>query len=693
MLPWPSRPTGIGLPLQPIKSLSAWAATDGSAIATGVTARIFTVSMAARASPYTYPLGSGVDPYSVAYVGTSTSGLLAAGDTTSNTVVSVTGATSGSDLSGWTTATKPPSYSADAGLGTTDTQVTFKPGSTSTAYTVYASTASGTNVYNSGSSFGSGLFVSSDLNSFNGLAFLSVSNLSKVAMKAYMPGPTTFCVINDDDAGTPYPPGPTGSETCLQSMLFQSTDNGASWQETLNLGNTPISGPPNTTMNFATDKTIFIAQGNGETSNNTYGNRIEKSTDAGATWSAIGTPNSYYVTGFAVVDANTYWIGSSHGVQLSTSSTMTALPNGETPCPMFLFPGMFVIVTDHGNVDLSTDNGATWTILGSSGQLGTFPPLNVAFDLPNKIIYAQGSANSGNIMKWQVGTDTSWSVAMNASQLPAKLTTYTGVAYNAADTYHHSTPPGNTNGTASAPGINGIGLAPNGIWYISTPDNPNGQIWRSIDAISNTNAAANGYHFEAIPSSDPASIGNLYGKFAGAMPNAAGNNETDIINNYNSASSFGYSYQSVESYTETLLNAPTTTAPAASAVVDSPVSFSWGAINYSGVQYELQIAFDSGFTNLATSDTFANNTSVLTSGNAGGTADVITSSTVFNNVDMAAGTQYYWRVRVAQGHPIAGQWSKAVGFTTKLTSSSSANTPGIDSAGESSRPTVLWMSV
>ena len=51
--------------------------------------------------------------------------------------------------------------------------------------------------------------------------------------------------------------------------------------------------------------------------------------------------------------------------------------------------------------------------------------------------------------------------------------------------------------------------------------------------------------------------------------------------------------RSVESLYRFPVNSPTTDCHRLMVLpYASPVSFSWGAINYSGVQYELQIAYD-----------------------------------------------------------------------------------------------------
>jgi len=607
----------------------------GSVAASGM-ADVYRVNGAATGSR-AYALGFGLNPVSAAYLGNSTSGILAAGDFSSNTVGSATGAATANTLT-WNFAAKPPSYSCNAALPNVGSvKLRFKPGSTPAAYTLYAWDG-----YFTGSAFsnyGSGVFVSTDLNSFNGVSFLSVSDLTKTRLGSFAyRGAEQYVFVNDD---------PLTAGVIKQAMLWRSTDNGTSWTEILNLGNTPVITGAYFSPTFDTDKTIWIPQGFGTTTANTYGNRVVKSTDAGATWSPLGTPGGNYTTSFALKDANTYWLGSSAGIQLNNINTATALTNGDTPKVMISFgPSLFFVATDVGSVYASTDGGVTFTLLGNAGQFGAWP-FNFTFDVPNKTFYCQKNGfNGGDIMKFVVGTSSAWASAMAWSQMPATLT---------------------------ATGISGMQFAPNGCWYIASFANVTGQLWRSVDALTNTSAL--NYDLEVMPASTVAQIGTVGGPYITPFTDIATKNTVVWCYANYASSQNSYKNTAIEIFTDSLLTPPKVSAPADKATLANPVSFSWSPINYTGVRYEFQVGYDAGFTNLATSPSF------VTVANPAGTADVVTPSTVFNNATLQDGTMFYFRVRVAPTFPIAGLWSAPLAFTTKVTSVSSANTPGLDTAG------------
>ena len=95
---------------------------------------------------------------------------------------------------------------------------------------------------------------------------------------------------------------------------------------------------------------------------------------------------------------------------------------------------MFVVSDRCGEVYLSTDNGATFSRMGGLAQFnGTgnqsnaigngpppIPPDPITFNVPNKIVYVV-DLNTHNIDELDSGTDSSWQVYLNSSQLPPEL--------------------------------------------------------------------------------------------------------------------------------------------------------------------------------------------------------------------------------------------------------------------------------
>ena len=176
------------------------------------------------------------------------------------------------------------------------------------------------------------------------------------------------------------------------------------------------------------------------------------------------------------IDANSYWVASVDRIQNSSSSTYATI-GGNTPNQMFVFPGMFVVTTKTtGEIWVSTDNGVTFNRLGNAstftnngGQTGPegIPP-PITFDVPNKTIYVV-DLGTHNIMKWAVGTDSSWQMYLN-SYLSYRL------IYNLL---------AGTNSKFGHP-ISSISLGTDGIWYITSNNNNstvNGVITRTADLV------------------------------------------------------------------------------------------------------------------------------------------------------------------------------------------------------------------
>jgi hypothetical protein len=120
-------------------------------------------------------------------------------------------------------------------------------------------------------------------------------------------------------------------------------------------------------------------------------------------------------------------------------------------------------------------------------------------------------------------------------------------------------------------------------------------------------------------------------------------------------------------FTDSVIKAPATVAPAADSVqnnttgANTMVDFNWSSAIHA-TKYDVQIAYDSAFTNIVST------TTVLTG----------LSGTTITGVSLPAGKTYYWRVRVAMGSPLASVWAAPVKFSTIATGSSST---GIDTAG------------
>jgi hypothetical protein len=583
-----------------------------------------------NSSSTSYALSSATNVSKIAYTGTTSSGTLVAAAYDSFIISSTTNVTSSTPT--WTTSTNSP-----FGTNTTDDPanmfVAFAPSTT----TLYAGAAG----------LGSALSVSTDYMSFAGISFVSVSANANVSLpQGGLSGAgavTEFQKLNDS--------GNVNSVGVAANMVFKSIDSGATWRLIYinqNFNNGPI-GVLSTTMTYATDQTIYMSQSDPPGTTPKYANRIVKSTDGGANWNTLSTPGNVFISAYAVIDANTYWIGSAAGVRNSSSSVTVNL-DGKTPIVMIPIPGFFIIATSSGELYVSSDTGATFTRLGTLGQFASNPVFSIAeftfgFNGTNWTVYAVDVA-SGNILKWVYGVDSSWSVALQASNMPSDST---------APALAGSSLQGYAN-------IAGISIGGGGVWYLQAADtNTKGIFWRAVDPL-NVNPD-DGYGFAPIVGTTRGAFGNTTtsGTIV-SIPNITTVTDANGVPTYYTAvygptttNNYPYTW---EKFTDVLLTGPVTSAPVDGSTVGTSLSlatgnvdvvdFSWSPVGYTGAKYTWQVAYDSGFTNLV----------------SGGTGT--TTGTSVTGLQLITGKKLYFRVKVSD--PMPSKWSKTIGFNTMISS-------------------------
>jgi hypothetical protein len=559
-------------------------------------------------------LDTGINVFSLAYKGTASSGTLAIGQYDSTDVLTSTAVMSG-DTPDWTSSGD--NMSSPTGpAAAAQTKVEFSPA----AAVLFAGTAGADNA----------LSMSTDYASFAQIAFINVSSLAAghVSLgKLKMADAKNWFVFLTDDVLADDPPVGAGTTADDSYRLFATTDAGTTWKQVRNNGNISMDSV-NFDSSYATDKTIYIIQVGAGGAQDNNAKKLLKSSDGGATWAKVATPGNVMATGMAVLDASTYWMGSTDGIRLSTSS-VTADLEGQYPLVMIPIPGFFLVATGEGSLYMSTDNGATFDRLGDKAQFWSGAPVmvppNFAIDPPTKTVYAVENA-SQNVLKWVVGTDSSWSTEIKFSDLPASVQTF---------------------------GISNLDLKA-GIWYIISIGNTTGQIWRSFDDTETTDAG-----FSYVPAS--AGIGAV-GHGPLDMAFGADGNATYYPIVTRTTAPTGEYKDTIKVYTDALISPVTTNAPAANAVENNTqvttagtstlVDLSWNAVS-SAKTYEWQIANDSAFKNVQST--------------------AITSALSVSQIPLVPGRTYYWRVRVYTN--ALSKWSTGVQFTTATTSSTSQ---GID---------------
>jgi hypothetical protein len=566
-----------------------------------------------------------VAPYSIAFTGAYNTGTLAVGLVNDPTVYSITGVGTATSNFSWNASAQPP-YSLSS---TPMTTVNFSPTST-LLYAGTAGTVKG----------GSALSTSTDYNSFTGIAFVSVSGFANVAMASG--GKTGINAVTEiqklqDNMGTT-----TGSTAGSDDMYlyFKSIDTSNTWKlifTSAAINYTQVSSPA-----YATDSTIYMYAGWPAVQN-----KIVKSTDGGATWNTLNVVGSVAPSAFAPIDGSNYWIGSSAGIRASNSANTTYL-DGANPLAIIALPGAMLVWETNGEWWYSTDSGVTFTATGSAAAFGFIPVFTFTFDGKNWTIFQQDSAF--NIQSYTVGVSTGWTVYLSAANLPTKLN---GTPEAAPSTVIDK--------------MTSIAKGPSGVWYFGSTGNANGQLWRTtITDLSK--ATAN--DFEAVVGST-ALGGNLIG--SPSVVGAADSNgfNTVYLNiKLNTAPSPLSYFPKWVVFTDSVVKAPTIVSPADKSQQLNTVGnvtlvdFTWNAVNHA-TAYDVQVAYDAAFTNLAYfNKTLAN--------------PVTITGTTLSQISLQPAKTYYWRVRVAVASPMASAWSAGTSFTTAGTASIST---GLDTVG------------
>jgi len=587
----------------------------------------------------------------LAYKGTASTGSLVVSFWGTDSIYSTTNVSSSSP--DWTSADAPPTGQNAALKFIGDT--------------LYAGTA---NVDGFGSVFAS----SADKNLFAGISLISVPSLADTTIAKYLPtqnNPNQWVIYNVKSGI---------DDPSAYQLFFKSTDAGKTWKLIYVYS---VSGKQINVSNvaFAGADTIYL-QETGPATPWSYTATfpedllIKKSTNGGFTWDDI-TPTIDGTMSSMAIAGDTIWVGSTDGgVYKNGSYDKVDDLDGRIPWVMIAIPGFFMVYTlaegpngadpppGASDVYVSTDNGATFDLLGDNDQFtGLF---SWTFNVPNKTIYAANKSgdNNATIYQWKVGTTTSWDDIVDLSALDG---------FNA--------------------GISGLALAGGGgTLYVSTKNSlvtdtdaettASSQIWRAVSFSDQSKDE----DFQAVTST---TYGNLEGMInSGPMvvaTDSSGNNIlTPIITLANISTSSSGVASDIKSFTDNLAPPVVITAPAANAQTPPMVTLSWNAVSSTKtIHYQWQVATDDKFQGIAYESGKGDNGTTATSAIVDG---------------LINGQQYYFRVRVSD--PLFSAWSTTVPFIVKLAAFNSqdilaegkvAPVPG--AANVSATPSFQWAAI
>ena len=442
-------------------------------------------------------------------------------------------------------------------------------------------------------------------------------------------------------------------------LLWKTTDGGAHWQIICDM--IPLATITSELNAILMDKVavagdnVFIAGANGVLG--APYDTIFRSGDGGQSFaSSIATrvPVQHLLaidqTNLITANESQIW-KTVNGGNKWTQATID-LATGETICDMVMKGNTILVGTNQGNVwicdDYTSDAIMDFTQVADKavGNSSAGDTVVVAFDNnygTNHIIYAGVTGSKSGIWR-NVDDATTW------EQLEFNM--------SLSDNYSAK----NSNIAAISCDSNGI------LWAICTATNGSATKGIPIRSVNPTEATVSKVAFDMPTTSLTSTLtGNL---------NVVGSTETFAVGGVNN--------NEIWIYTDTLIKptlvSPTNGATAAGDLL-SGTSFARVVLTWTYLakadSYQYQVALDQDFNNIVTDSTGA-----LVNGTITGTS---------LNVQLYAGTKYYWRVRVATG--VNSQWSDVWSFTTPLGPSAEAPTLVSPTAGQvnvSLLPVLQW---
>lgn len=288
--------------------------------------------------------------------------------------------------------------------------------------------------------------------------------------------------------------------------------------------------------------------------------------------------------------------------------------------------GKLIVGSVDGYVAYSKNSNSSWTAIASQVNLsGTAVSVTASGLEDGDFIYAGSAANGQNIVRWTIGTSTSWSDIINGT-----------VTVTAAP--------------ATAQGVYGLALTDSALYALAS-DGTDSSIWRTLSP--STADSTTGWSHVVTTNADNVALNDApQGLIAttGSTTLWALSTSTDKI----------------YSFVDTVVDAaPTLTGPANGATISvnpqtgraMDVAFQWSRLS-TATAYDLVIAFDSAFTQLVRTEDVAS-----TSSNVVQILGPYSAGPSGNALEYLADTTYYWKVRVDAAGPLYSPYSEVRSFT------------------------------
>ncbi|HEY82297.1 MAG TPA: hypothetical protein G4O01_03290 [Dehalococcoidia bacterium] len=336
--------------------------------------------------------------------------------------------------------------------------------------------------------------------------------------------------------------------------------------------------------------------------------------------------SGYNIQDVAVESADVLYIGVSGAATVSKSTNAgftwgsaksTGLVLGNVHMIKSLGEDKLIVGGTTGYVAYSTDGNSSWTKIKKQVNSSSNPVQVTASGLADgDFIYAGTSGTGENIVRWEIGSSTSWSDIINGT-----LTATTAM------------------------GLYGLELY-NGVLYALASDGTDSAIFRTLSPSTATSSTTWSYK-ETTLADNVALNDTPQGLFI-----TSGSTKLWALDTGNNK---------LYSFTDTLAEAgPTLSAPADGAIIPVntvsgsaySVSITWERPS-KATKYDYQFALDSDFDEKLSIGT----------GQVSSTSSTV--AYVAPGSNFMPGTTYYWRVRVASDGPLYSPWSEVRSFTVE----------------------------